>query len=85
MLFRELHHRLTTNVATTSTTSLAISSFDAPFKIQLGILGYWALLFKASLRSARLQGLLEVGPARLLAAMLGNLGVSTICSIKTMT
>jgi hypothetical protein len=31
------------------------------------------------------QGLLEVGPARLLAAMLGDLGVSTLCSIKTMT
>jgi hypothetical protein len=37
------------------------------------------------LRSARLQGLLEVGPARLLAAMLEDLGVSTLCSIKTMT
>jgi hypothetical protein len=41
--------------------------------------------FKASLRSARLQGLLEVGPARLLAAMLGDLGVSTLRSIKTVT
>jgi hypothetical protein len=40
---------------------------------------------EASLRSARLQGLLEVGPARLLAAMIGDLGVSTLCSIKTMT
>jgi hypothetical protein len=37
------------------------------------------------LRSARLQGLPEVGPARLLAAMLGDLGVSTLRSIKTMT
>jgi hypothetical protein len=37
------------------------------------------------LRSARLQGLHEVGPARLLAGMLGDLGVSTLCSIKTMT
>jgi hypothetical protein len=43
------------------------------------------LLFKASSRSARLQGLLEVGPARLLVAMLGDMGVSTLCSIKTMT
>jgi hypothetical protein len=34
---------------------------------------------------ARLQGLLEVGPARLLAAMLGDLGASTLRSIKTMT
>jgi hypothetical protein len=58
---------------------------DAPFKTLLGILGYWALLIEASLRSARLQSLLEVGPARLLAAMLGDLGVSTLCSIKTMT
>jgi hypothetical protein len=40
---------------------------------------------EAYLRSARLQSLLEVGPARLLAAMLGDLGVSTLCSIKTMT
>jgi hypothetical protein len=31
------------------------------------------------------KGLLEVGPARLLAAMLGDLGVSTLCLIKTMT
>jgi hypothetical protein len=37
------------------------------------------------MRSARLEGLLEVGPARLLAAMLGDLGVSTLRSIKTMT
>jgi hypothetical protein len=35
--------------------------------------------------SARLQGLLEVGHARFLAAMLGDLGVSTLHSIKTMT
>jgi hypothetical protein len=41
--------------------------------------------FEASSRSARLQGLLEVGPARFLAAMLGDLGVSSLCSIKTMT
>jgi hypothetical protein len=37
------------------------------------------------LSSARLQGLHEVGPARLLAIMLGDLGVSTLRSIKTMT
>jgi hypothetical protein len=41
--------------------------------------------FKASSRSARLQGLPKVGPARLLAAMLGDLGVSTLRLIKTMT
>jgi hypothetical protein len=41
--------------------------------------------FEASSRSARLQGLLEVGPARLLAAMLGDLGASTLRSTKTMT
>jgi hypothetical protein len=39
---------------------------------------------EASLRSTRLQRLLEVGPARLLAAMLGDLGVSTL-RMKTMT
>jgi hypothetical protein len=40
---------------------------------------------EASLRPARLQGLHEVDPARLLAAMLGDLGVSTLRLIKTMT
>jgi hypothetical protein len=40
---------------------------------------------KTHLRSARLRGLLEVGSARLLVAMLGDLGVSTLRSIKTMT
>jgi hypothetical protein len=40
---------------------------------------------EASLRSARLQGLSEVGLARLLAAMIGDPGVSTLRSIKTMT
>jgi hypothetical protein len=61
-------------------------SFDAPFKILLGILGYWTLLIEASLRSARLEGLPEVGPARLLAAMLGDLGVSLyFVRYKTMT
>jgi hypothetical protein len=58
---------------------------DAPFKILLGILEYWTSLIEASSRSALLQGLLEVIPARLLAAMLGDLGVSTLRSIKTMT
>jgi hypothetical protein len=51
--------------------------------------GYHRILgisrIEASLRSARLQCLLEVGPARLLATMLGGLGVSTLLSIKTMT
>jgi hypothetical protein len=41
--------------------------------------------FEASLRSARLQGLLEVGPARLLTTMVGGLGVFTLCLIKTVT
>jgi hypothetical protein len=40
---------------------------------------------EASLRSACLQCLLEVGPARFLAAMLGDLGASTLRLIKTMT
>jgi hypothetical protein len=43
---------------------------------------YW---FETSLRSARLQDLPEVGHARLLTAMLGDLGVSTLRSIKTIT
>jgi hypothetical protein len=41
-----------------------ISSFDASFKTLLGILGYWALLFKASSRSAlpdSLQPCWEIG------------------------
>jgi hypothetical protein len=41
--------------------------------------------FETSSRLARLQGLPEVGPARFLAAMLGDLGVSTLCLINTMT
>jgi hypothetical protein len=41
--------------------------------------------FETSSRSARLQGLLEVDLATYLAAVLGDLGVSTLCSIKTMT
>jgi hypothetical protein len=35
------------------------------------------------LRPTRLHNYLEVGPARLLAAMLGGLGVFTLSSIKT--
>jgi hypothetical protein len=50
--------------------------------------GYPWILGIVDLRSLRgrhaYKGLLEVGPARLLAAMLGDLGVSTLCSIKTM-
>jgi hypothetical protein len=80
-----LHRRPTPHIATTATTLLTTFSFDTPFKILLGILGYWTLLIEAPLRSARLQGLLEVGPARLLTAMLGDLGVSTLHLIKTMT
>jgi hypothetical protein len=41
--------------------------------------------FEASLRSARLQGLPEASPARLHVAMLGDLGVSSLRSIKIMT
>jgi hypothetical protein len=37
------------------------------------------------LRSARLQGLPEVSPTILFAAMLGDLGTSTLHSIKTVT
>jgi hypothetical protein len=40
---------------------------------------------EAFLRSAHLQGLPEVGPARLLAAMLRDLSASILRSIKTMT
>jgi hypothetical protein len=55
---------------------------NAPVKY-LRILGCFQ--FETFLRSASLQGLLEVGPARLLAAMLGDLGVYTLRLIKTMT
>jgi hypothetical protein len=41
--------------------------------------------FEASLRSVRLQCLPEVSPARFLAPMLGDLGVSTLHLINTMT
>jgi hypothetical protein len=43
------------------------------------------VILRAPLRLTRLQGLLEVGSARVLAAMLGGLGVSTLHSIKIMT
>jgi hypothetical protein len=62
-------HTFKINIAL-SVSSLTASSYDTPFRILLGILGYWILLIKASSRLARLEGLLEVGPARLLAAML---------------
>jgi hypothetical protein len=52
MLFHHLHHYLTINIATASATSSEISSFDAPIKTLLGILGYLALL---------ICGLFEVG------------------------
>jgi hypothetical protein len=51
---------------------------------------YWAssdtghCWFEASSRLTHLQGLLVVGPTRFLASMLGDLGVSTLCWIKTM-
>jgi hypothetical protein len=51
--------------------------------------GYPRILCIIDLRPLRgrhaYKGLPEVGPARLLAAMLGDLGVSTLRSIKTMT
>jgi hypothetical protein len=68
-----------------SVSSLTTSSCDMPFKILLGILDTGHRRFEAYSRSARLQGLLEVDPARILVAMLGDLGVSTLRSIKTMT
>jgi hypothetical protein len=48
------------------------------FQDSVGYPRYWTLLIEASSRSARLQGLHEVGPGRLLAAMLGDLSVSTL-------
>jgi hypothetical protein len=74
-----LHRRPTPNIATSATTSSTTYSFDAPFQTSCRVpsdIGHRRL--KASLRSARLQDLLEVGPARLLAAMLGDLGVSAL-------
>jgi hypothetical protein len=63
-------------------SSLTTSSCDTPFKIMLDTRHH---RHEASLRSARLQGLLEVGPARLIAAMVGDLGVFTLRLIMTMT
>jgi hypothetical protein len=81
-----LHRRPTPNIATSAMTSSMTSSFDAPFQTSCRVPSDTRhRRLKASLRSARLQGLLEVGPARLLAAMLGDLGVSALRSIKTMT
>jgi hypothetical protein len=47
--------------------------------------GYPRILDIHDLKSARLQSLLEVGVAKLLAAMLGDMGVSTLRLIKIMT
>jgi hypothetical protein len=69
-----VHHRLTPDIATTATISLTTPSHDTTFKNLLDIPGYWTSLIEASPRSARLQGLPEVGPARLLAAMLRRSG-----------
>jgi hypothetical protein len=83
--YHKIHHRPTPDVATSVTTSSTTSSFDVPFKTLLGSSNIGHHRLEASLRSACIQGLPEVGPARLLAAMLGDLGVSTLRLIKTMT
>jgi hypothetical protein len=73
------------DITTSTTTSLTTSSCDTPSRSRWVSSDTGHHRLEASLRSIRLQGLLEVGPARLLAAMLGDLGVSTLRSIKTMT
>jgi hypothetical protein len=45
-IFLWLHRRPTSDIATLATTSSTPSSFNAPFKTLLGILGYWALLIR---------------------------------------
>jgi hypothetical protein len=60
-LFRKLHHRPTSDIATSATTPLKTTSCDELFKILLGILGYWTLsiwdLFEVGMptRSLRLH------------------------------
>jgi hypothetical protein len=72
--------------------SFIVDNFDhyrRPLHATRLSISYWVssdtrhYLLEASLRSACLKDLLEVGLARLLAAMLGDLGVSTLHSIKT--
>jgi hypothetical protein len=77
-IFLRLHHCPFRPLQKTSSCKRAFQ-YLAGYPRILGIIDL------ASSRSARLQGLLEVGTARLLAAMLGDLGVSTLRSIKTMT
>jgi hypothetical protein len=71
------------NIAS-SDSSLTTSSCDAPFKILLDILGYWTSsiwdLFEVDTPTRPPRG----RPCQTLAAMLEDLGVSTLRSIKTM-
>jgi hypothetical protein len=84
-IWMSLHSIRSRSTSLCQSSSPTTYSCNAPFKNLLGILGYWALLFKASSRSAHAyKSLPEVGPARLLAAMLGDLGFSTLRSIKIM-
>jgi hypothetical protein len=84
-LFRRLHHQPTTKIATSATThrrSLHSTYPSRPCWVSSDI-GHCYL---RPLRGRHAyKSLTEVGPARLLATMLGDLGVSTLHSIKTMT
>jgi hypothetical protein len=50
MLFRQLHRRSAPDIATSAVIESTTSSCDAPFKILLGILGYWPLFDLRPLR-----------------------------------
>jgi hypothetical protein len=73
----------------TQTLQLPLRHHQQPLHVMYLSRSYWVSSntghrrLMASLRSARLQGLPEVGPARLLAAMPGDLCVSTLHLIKT--
>jgi hypothetical protein len=79
-----LHHQPTTNIATSAATHrrLLHSTYPSrPCRVSSDT-GHYCL---RPLRGRHTyKSLLEVGPARLLATMLGDLGVSTL-RIKTMT
>jgi hypothetical protein len=73
------------SVTVSDIATLAATSSTRLSKILLGILEILDLLDLRPLRGRHAyQGLLEVGRAKLLAAMLGDLGVSTLRLIKSM-
>jgi hypothetical protein len=75
-------------ISSSLTTSTTTENLFMPYVFQ-DTTGYPRILDIVDLRPLRgrhaYKGLLEAGSSKIFAAMLGDLGVSTLCSIKTMT